>query len=61
MVNTEGSTSQEFEVVSSVIQGSEFGPLQFIIHISDIDEDLQNYTLRSIFDVRSDKISGIGF
>ena len=53
MVNIEGSKSLEFEVDSGVPQGSVLCPPLFVIHISDINAQLQSTTVRSFtYDTR---------
>ena len=47
MVNIEGSKSQEFDVGNGMPQGSVLGPLILMIHIIDINAQVQSKTVRS--------------
>ena len=49
-VVVEGAQSVETDVISGVPQGSVLGPLLFLIHISDIDEEIAAATVSSFAD-----------
>ena len=49
-VSVEGALSDETKVLSGVPQGTVLGPLLFLIHISDINEDVQNSRVSSFAD-----------
>lgn len=46
----EGAISQATEVVSGVPQGSDLGPLLFLVHIADIGSSVVHSTVRSFAD-----------
>ena len=50
MVSVQGHLSTKDDVISGVPQGSSLGPILFLIHIADIDEELQYASVSSFAD-----------